>query len=105
VALKTSTEDKPLSWQNTTNLKVIDHGTRLLYLLGESALPATFAYSTHSFSTPCPGLSQKHFASHFATPQADGSQPHHVDPYLLNNTAWHTYLLKSGFCSGTLMKV
>lgn len=41
--------------------------------------------STRNFSTPCPGLSQKHFASHFAAPQANDIRPRYTDAYLLNN--------------------
>lgn len=103
---QTSTKDKQLSWQHTTNPKVRDHGTGLLYLLCGSTPPSNLVYSTRSFSTPCPGLSQKHFASHFATLQAYASRPHHVDPYLLNNSASQDLFVKIWlFYSSTLMKV
>lgn len=34
-----------------------------------------------AFQHHAPGLFQKHFASHFATPQANGVRPHYGDPY------------------------
>lgn len=50
--------------------------------------------STRSFSTPCPGMHQKHFASHFATPQANNTLLHHVDLNLFNHISWQHLFIK-----------
>lgn len=39
-------------------------------------------------------MHQKHFASHFATPQANNTLLHHVDLNLFNNISWQHLFIK-----------